>query len=73
LNDPPIFSQEFGVRNPIRKVDIITKKLLDQYLRILSFRDFRRSLIGISSWDLLAMFLKTALPFFNSSSPRIRT
>jgi hypothetical protein len=53
--------------------NITTKKFIDQSHTIFDFRVSKRLLIGISSWDLLSIFLKTAFPRFNSSSPRMRT
>ena len=49
------------------------KSKRDQSRRIFALRVIKRSFIGISSWDLSSIFLSTALPFFNSSSPRMRT
>jgi len=74
LNDPPFF--ECGIRIAdfgINTKKYIIKKQIDQSRRIFALRVIKRSFIGISSWDLSSIFLRTTLPFSNSSSPRIRT
>ena len=66
-----------GVEGKAHRVFIFcnhtTYKSIDQSQTIFDFRVSKIVLIGISSWDFDSIFLKTAFPRFNSSSPRMRT
>jgi hypothetical protein len=77
LNDLPIFSVrsfELGLRssNPKFEFHHTTKDRIVQSEKIFFLRVSMRPCNGISSWDLFSMFLNTAFPRFNSSSPRMR-
>ena len=64
-----------GVRGSKSKFKIhhTTKKRIVQSQRIFFLRVSIRPCNGTSSWNFVPIFLKTAFPLFNSSSPMIRT